>query len=58
MDVTFAAHALKPGDVGYVHDKRVQPPEVLEDNEWDDELEDFDTDDEEDPFKALLAPLP
>jgi hypothetical protein len=28
---------------------------VLEENDWDDEIEDFETDDEEDPFKALLA---
>ena len=42
----------------YVHDKRVAPPEALEENEWDDELEDFETDDEEeDPFKALLKDL-
>ena len=52
MDVAFEQHALRPGDADYVHDKRVEakPREELEDNEWDDEIDDFDTDDEFPPI--------
>ena len=47
MEQDFERKALKPGDAGYVHDKRVTAPEgELETNDWDDEIEDFDTDDE------------
>ena len=54
MDLHFAKAALKPGDAGYVHDKRVAPPAELESNDWDEEIEDFDTEEEEDPIKALM----
>jgi len=54
MNLAFESNRLRPGDEGYVHDKRVAPPEELEENEWDDEIEDFDTEDELDPFTALL----
>ena len=57
MEATFEANRLKPGDAGYVHDKRVEPPAELEDNDWDDEIEDFETDDEEDPLRAALLGL-
>ena len=56
MDATFEANRLKPGDAGYVHDKRLEPPTELEANEWDDEIEDFETDDE-DPLRAALLGL-
>ena len=40
-----------------MHDKRVAVPEgELESNDWDDEIEDFDTDDD-DPLKEALAGL-
>ena len=54
MEFDFARAALKPGDVGYVHDKRVAAPDELESNDWDDEIEDFDTEEEDDPLKAAL----
>jgi len=37
MDVTFAAHALKPGDEGYEYDKVVEFEEPDEDNDWDED---------------------
>ena len=48
MERGFERVALKPGDMGYVHDKRVAAPAdgELEANDWDDEIEDFDTEDE------------
>ena len=54
MDVLFQKKALRPGDPGYVHDKRVEAPAELEDNEWDDDLDDFETDDEDDKLMDLL----
>lgn len=55
MEVAFERVALKPGDANYVHDKRVAVPEgELEDNDWDDEIDDFETDDEECPLQAAL----
>ena len=83
MEATFEANRLRPGDPGYVHDKRVrpilslslptpsalfpliafliwqvEPPSSVEANAWDDELEDFESEDEgDDPFKAALLGL-
>ena len=83
MEATFEANRLRPGDPGYVHDKRVrpilslslptpsalfpliafliwqvEPPSSVEANAWDDELEDFESEEEEDdPFKAALLGL-
>ena len=54
MDVLFQKKVLRPGDPGYVHDKRVEVPAELEDNEWDDDLDDFETDDEDDKLMDLL----
>ena len=54
----FDRHALRPGDDGYVHDKRVAPPAAheLESNDWDAEIEDVEL--ENDPsLKELLAEL-
>jgi hypothetical protein len=45
MDEDFVKNALKPGDEGYVHDKRADF-EVSEDNDWD--MDSFDDDDMED----------
>ena len=30
-----------PSLTDYVHDKRIAPPDVIEDNEWDDENHDY-----------------
>ena len=38
---------------GYVHDKRVEFDEEKEENAWDDSLEDFTSEEEEDLFKDL-----
>ena len=55
MEVDFKKNALRPGDEGYVYDKRVERPSgELEANDWDDELEDFETDDEDDKLLAEL----
>ena len=58
MAVDFDKHALKPGDAGYVHDKRVEipPDEELEDNEWDDEMESMVLD-EEPSLRDMLREL-
>jgi hypothetical protein len=85
MEATFESNRLRPGDPGYVHDKRVrvilslsltphlplpffslsspsfiwqvEPPTEVEANAWDDELEDFESEEEDDPFKAALLGL-
>ena len=59
MQVDFEKNAVRPGDEGYVYDKRVEAPQgELEANEWDDELEDFETDDEDDKLLAELLASP
>ena len=59
METEFERCALKPGDAGYVHDKRVEAPtDDLESNEWDEDIESVNFDDEEDPLAAALrAPI-
>ena len=36
---------------------QVEPPSEVEANAWDDELEDFESEEEDDPFKAALLGL-
>ena len=102
MQMTFERNSLRPGDTGYVHDKRLDAPDAVracvlctthrstcallvgcpppqdtvawrrgsasccnarffvvavqvESNEWDDEIEDFETDDEDDLLRDLLS---
>ena len=89
MQMTFERNSLRPGDTGYVHDKRLDAPDAVrawvsahphktavawrrgsasccnarffvvavqvESNEWDDEIEDFETDDEDDLLRDLLT---
>ncbi|KAG8466089.1 hypothetical protein KFE25_005659 [Diacronema lutheri] len=50
MDVGFSASRLRPGDPGYVYDKRVEFAPPHERSEWDDELEDFSSSEEDDLF--------
>lgn len=50
MNVGFSASQLKPGDAGYEYDKRVSFAPPKERSEWDDELEDFSSSEEEDLF--------
>lgn len=59
MDVAFRARQLKPGDAGYEYDKRVDFGRPVAQSEWDDELEDFTSSEEEDLFgkKDDLASL-
>ena len=37
---------------------QVEFAQATEDNDWDDELEDFTSEEEDDPLKALLDELP
>eukprot|EP00965_Chrysotila_dentata_P175441 5791402-Pleurochrysis_carterae.AAC.1 len=52
---TFEANRVRPGDPSYVHDKRVEFEGEKEDNEWDDEISDFES--EVDEFEELLKGL-
>lgn len=56
MNATFEAHALKPGDPGYVHDKVVIFDGEKEANDWDDELSDV-SEPSEDEFAKEMALL-
>jgi len=58
MEVDFERNRVKPGDAAFRHDKRIEFAPAEESNEWDDELEDFSSEEEEDPLKALLDELP
>jgi hypothetical protein len=50
MDVTFNTRRLAPGDPGYEYDKRVEFAKPAQRSEWDDELEDCSSSEEEDLF--------
>jgi hypothetical protein len=45
MDEDFQANQLKPGDDGFVYDKRVDF-EPDEDNDWDEDMEEPEEDDD------------
>ena len=55
MSASFVANQLKPGDAGYVHDRRVSFDGPKEANEWDDELSDVES--EIDEIDELLKGL-
>lgn len=46
MDEKFKHNVLKPGDAGYMYDKRVSVAAPIEKSEWDDD----DDDDDDDAF--------
>ncbi|KAJ1634499.1 CEP19-like protein-domain-containing protein [Pavlovales sp. CCMP2436] len=50
MDVGFNASRLKVGDPGYEYDKRVEFAKPAGRSDWDDDLEDYSSSDEEDLF--------
>ena len=52
---TYEEHQLRPGDSGYEYDKRVEFTVSNEPNEWDDELEDVES--EIDEIDELLRGL-
>lgn len=41
MSEGYEKHRLRPGDPGYVYDRRVDFQEPAHDNDWDDDLEDL-----------------
>jgi hypothetical protein len=56
MDVGFNAVRLKPGDAGYEYDRRVVFAAPVEKSDWDDDLDDFTSSDEEDLFGKRAPP--
>lgn len=46
MDVAFRASRVAPGDAGYEYDRRVAFVPAAERSEWDEELEDFSSEEE------------
>ncbi|KAL1495962.1 hypothetical protein AB1Y20_014603 [Prymnesium parvum] len=47
MEVDFERNRLRPGDEGFTYDKRVDFDGDKESNDWDDELEDFESSEDE-----------